>query len=89
MATRRKPRRRMGPDPLVKGMEVRREGAGMFGDTVKRVVDVRAPSPKHGKNADDQAVILTYRRYPNGKRGPGKIDVMDAEKAYPLFEKKT
>lgn len=75
-------------DPVVAGMETRRRGEGMLGETVERVLAVRAPGKKRGKNADDEAVVLAYRRYPNGRRSRGRITVIDAEDAYGRFGKK-
>lgn len=72
-------------DPVVQRLEPRRTPAGLFGTNVERVLAIRAPGPKRGPNADDEAVVLHYRRYPDGRRSRGRVELVDAGDVYDTF----
>ena len=73
---------------IKKGMVARTQGAGMFGETVQQVLDVRpVPKSRGGGRAGDEAVILTYRKRAGKRVNLGNISVLPAEEAFEIFKK--
>lgn len=72
---------------VTRGMVARTQGAGMFGETVQQVLDVRpVPKSRGGGRAGDEAVILTYRKRGGRRVSLGKVETMPAEEAYQIFK---
>ena len=84
----RKPSPKRSTAKVKKGMVARTQGAGMFGETVQQVLDVRpVPKSRGGGRAGDEAVILTYRKRGGKRVNLGNVSVMPAKEAYEIFKK--
>ena len=84
----KKPSVKRSTAKVKKGMVARTQGAGMFGETVQQVLDVRpVPKSRGGGRAGDEAVILTYRKRGGKRTNLGKVSVMPAEEAFEIFKR--